>query len=362
MKKTLIALAALAATSAFAQSSVTIYGRLDAGYSATTTTTTTAAGVSTEDKNNGINTDGLATSLWGMKGVEDLGGGLKASFQLEQGVAMDSGLISSTTGANIAPTAKGAPIAAEAQGFNRVSTLGLSGNFGEVKIGRDYTPLFSTIGASDVFGTTGATTVTNFPDGVRASDMVSYSTPNMSGFSAKVMLGRNDNSGAATKTSGNTGLSLSYAAGPLMVGLAWGEIIGNGTVTAGVESKQSGAALVGTYNFGVAKLFAGHTRAKVQTNTAVDTYNESNETNLGVTVPMGAATFMAGIGRNNQDVRTLGVTDGQSGNDYVLGVTYDLSKRTALYLKTGVYNKLDNTAALAGNKAQTTALGVKHTF
>lgn len=356
MKKTLIALAALAATSAFAQSSVTIYGRLDAGYSATTTTGYAAGtGAATEVKNNGINTDGLATSLWGMKGVEDLGGGMKANFQLEQGVAVDSGAIASTTGANLSATA-------EKQGFNRVSTLGLSGNFGEVKIGRDYTPLFATIGASDIFATTGATTVNLFPDGVRASDMVSYSTPAamMGGFGAKVMFGRNDQSTtAATATSRNTGLSLSYAAGPLMVGLAWGEITGN---AAGVSSEQKGAALVGTYNFGAAKLFAGHTRAKAQTNTAVNTYTEANETNLGVTVPMGAATFMAGIGRNNVDSTTAGVTNGTSGNDYVLGVTYDLSKRTALYIKHGVYGKLDNTAALAGGKAQTTALGVKHTF
>lgn len=355
MKKTLIALAALAATSAFAQSSVTIYGRLDAGYSATTSTSYAAGtGTGTETKNNGINTDGLATSLWGMKGVEDLGGGLKANFQLEQGVAMDSGLVASTTGANIAA-------AAEKQGFNRVSTLGLSGNFGEVKIGRDYTPLFSTIGAADVFGTTGATTVNLYPDGVRASDMVSYSTPAMGGFGAKVMLGRNDlSAGATTTTSANTGLSLSYAAGPLYVGFAWGEIKGS---AAGVDSKQNGMALSGTYNFGAAKLFANHTRAKVEPITSVNANVETNETNLGVAVPFGAATFMAGIGRNNVDANVLGTSESASGNDYALGLTYDLSKRTALYIKHGVYNKVDNSATLiTGSKQQTTALGVKHTF
>jgi len=82
-----------------------------------------------------------------------------------------------------------------------------------------------------------------------------------------------------------------------------------------------------------------------------------------VSMPCGAATFMAGIGRNNLDSTTAGVQTSVSGNDYVLGVTYDLSKRTALYVKTGVYNKLDYNAAIAGTtKAQTTAIGVKHTF
>lgn len=353
MKKTLIALAALAATSAFAQSTVTLYGRLDLGY-AQNTTTATAAGVSAETRNNGINNDGLSTSLWGLKGSEDLGGGLKANFQLEQGIALDSGAMGTTTGANLA---------AASVGFNRISTLGLSGNFGEVKLGRDYTPLFSTIGSADIFGTTGATTVNLFPDGVRASDMISYATPNMSGFSAKVMLGRNDTgTTAAAAKSGNTGLSVSYAAGPLMVGAAVGKI---DTTVGVVEGKNDGAAVVASYNLGAAKLFGGYTRAKVQANNAVDSYVNATETNLGVAVPMGAATFLLAYGRNTGRTVATGVeTANVSGNDVVLGVTYDLSKRTSLYAKTGTYNKADGSAAgvNVATKTNTTALGVRHTF
>jgi len=354
MKKTLIALAALAATGAFAQSTVTLYGRLDAGYSANTTTTTTAAGVSTEARDNGINNNGLATSYWGMRGSEDLGGGLRANFNLETDVQIDTGTTGTSAGAG-------------ATAFDRISTIGLSGGFGSVMVGRFYTPMFLATNSTDVFGTAGAYTVNLFTDGVRASDAVWYSTPAMGGFSAMLMLGRNDttNTGAVapasatTATSGVTGLKVNYAAGPLMVTAAYSKVE---STAAGADATATGAAIGGTYDFGVAKLFANYIRGKSET-TASALSTEKTETNLGVSVPMGAVTILAAYGRNTQDtVVAAGVVDGQSGNDYVVGVTYDLSKRTALYVKTGVYNKLDNTALSSGSKTQTTALGMRHLF
>ncbi len=345
MKKTLIALAALAAVSAAsAQSSVTLYGRLDAGYSRTETTTTPAVGASTKTRDNGISSGGLRTSMWGMRGSEDLGGGLKANFKLEQQISMDTGAV--------------------VAGFTRAATVGLSGNFGEVKIGRDETPLYSTLVSADVFGAGGARTVNLYPDADRASDMVSYTTPNMGGFSAKVMVGRNDTSvsgvGATTTKGENTGLSGTYAAGPLMVGLAYGKIEN----TAGVViSETDGAAVVASYDLGVAKLFASHARQEIRPDQALAGNTESDETNLGVAVPMGAITVLASLGRNTKDVTTnAGATTSQSGNDFVLGVTYDLSKRTALYAKAGTYNKLDASTANPATKTTATALGLRHLF
>ncbi|WP_296448185.1 porin [Rhodoferax sp. UBA5149] len=351
MKKTLIALAALAATGAFAQSTVTLYGRLDAGYSANTTTTTTAAGVSTEARDNGINNNGLATSYWGMRGSEDLGGGLRANFNLETDVQIDTGTTGTSAGAG-------------ATAFDRISTIGLSGGFGSVMVGRFYTPMFLSTNSTDVFGTGGAYTVNLFTDGVRASNAVWYSTPAMGGFSAMLMLGRNDTgTTAANATSGVTGLKVNYAAGPLMVTAAYSK---TESTAAGVDLENTGATIGGTYDFGVAKLFANYIRDKNQSNpgfTTFPAFNEKTEANLGVSVPMGAVTILAAYGRNTQDtVVAAGVVDGQSGNDYVVGVTYDLSKRTALYVKTGVYNKLDNTALSSGSKTQTTALGMRHLF
>lgn len=341
MKKSLVALAALAVVgAASAQSTVTIYGRLDAGYSNNVTTATTVAGVSTDTRNHGINNNGLATSYWGMKGSEDLGGGLRANFNLETSVGIDTG--------------------ADGGSFDRISTLGVSGNFGSVMVGRFYTPMFLTTLASDVFGAGGAYTVNLFTDGVRSSDAFWYTTPNMGGFSATLMLGRNDTgTTAAAATTGATGLSASYAAGPLFVG---GALSKTESTAAGVNGETTGSALTATYNFGPAKLFAGHIRGKATTDLTISTFTEQTETNLGVSVPMGAATFMLAYGRNTKDVTTLGVMSGQSGSDVVAGVTYDLSKRTALYFKTGRVNSLDNTTALAGTKTSITSLGMRHLF
>jgi len=341
MKKSLVALAALAVVgAASAQSTVTIYGRLDAGYSATTTTATTTAGVSTDTRANGINNNGLATSYWGMRGSEDLGGGLRANFNLETSVGIDTGAVGA--------------------GFDRISTLGLSGGFGSVMVGRFYTPMFLTTLASDVFGAGGAYTVNLFTDGVRSSDALWYTTPNMGGFSATLMLGRNDTgTTAAAATSGSTGLSGTYAAGPLLVSVAMSKT----ESTVGIVNAQNdGSAITATYDFGAAKLFAGYIRGKTQADTSISTFTESTETNLGVSVPFGAATLMAAYGRNTSDVTTAGVATGQTGSDIVVGVTYDLSKRTALYFKTGRVNTLDNTATLAGTKASITSFGMRHLF
>ncbi len=342
MKKTLIAMAALAATSAFAQSSVTLYGRLDMGYALNTTTTTTPAGVATDTRNNGINNGGLSTNLWGMRGTEDLGGGLKANFVLEGDLTPDNG------------TAGGLTLA-------RVSTLGLSGNFGTVNMGRNYTPLFWTITTNDLFSTTGAGTVNNFPDGARFSDMISYSTPNTGGFVATAMLGRNNTSTTAVATtSGNTGLSARFDQGPLMVGAAYGRING---LAAGVNSVNNGTAFVTSYNFGVAKLDGSYIRGTAQANTAVNTVTTNRETNLGLTMPVGATTLLVGLGRNTRQATTAGVAGAaQSGSDFVIGATYSLSKRTTAYVKTGRYAQLGAVTGVNGTKTNTSAFGLRHTF
>ena len=129
MKKTLIALAAVAATSAaFAQSSVTMFGIVDLG-------------ITSIDEGNeritSVSNEGQASNRLGFRGVEDLGGGMKASFWLEGGFAADDG--TATGGFQ----------------FNRRATLGLSGGFGEIRLGRDYTPTFYNHSAYTVFGTNG---------------------------------------------------------------------------------------------------------------------------------------------------------------------------------------------------------------
>jgi hypothetical protein len=130
MKKSLLALAVLGAFAgvASAQSSVTLYGTVDlnARY-------VKADG---QDRRLTLSQDGINSSQLGFRGVEDLGGGLKAGFNLLAGVNADTG----TTNSKF---------------FNRRSTVSLFSNLGEVRLGRDYTPTFWNLTIFDAFGTNG---------------------------------------------------------------------------------------------------------------------------------------------------------------------------------------------------------------
>jgi predicted porin len=366
MKKTLIALAAVAATgAAFAQSSVTIYGRLDVGMNQQKTTLKQAGATAFYKGNNIVNEDGLSTGLLGFKGTEDLGGGLTANFIHEMDLDMDVGALGVGTG--------------------RDSTLGLAGGFGEIRLGRSYTPLFSTIGASDVFGTTGAGTVNTFGlvnTAVRASNAVFYTSPSFGGVTVKAFVQQNNaqtnaSVGNADKTSAN-GFSIAFANGPLMLAAATGTEKGSsinrlgtltsvtsalataaGTPAAAANAKYTASAVTGTYDLGVAKIFAGFVTAKDDNDTTVvGGERTSKETNVGVSVPMGAVTLMAGFGNN----KTSAAGDAQAakGNDYAVGATYSLSKRTTAYFKTGTYNKYSVNADSV--KTDRTSIGLRHTF
>jgi predicted porin len=369
MKKSLIALAAVAAVSgAFAQSSVTIYGRMDVGMNnQKTTLTETGAAAVFYKGNNLVNEDGLSTGLLGFRGTEDLGGGLKANFIHEMDLDMDVGALGVAAG--------------------RDSTLGLSGGFGEIRLGRSYTPMFTTIGMSDVFGTTGAGTANQYgmaATGVRVSNAVFYTSPNFGGVTVRLMAAQNNaqtqaSVGNAGKTSAQ-GMSVTFAAGKLSLSAAMGSEKGSsidrigavfatsaanattaGTPVANANAKYTGSAISGQYDFGVAKVFAGYISSKDDDNTTVANDElKSTETNLGVAVPMGAITLMAGVGKNK--ATEAGVS--AKGTDVAFGVTYALSKRTTAYAKAGTYNKYSATVGGVTESAKTsrTSVGLRHTF
>ena len=372
------ALAALAVVSAAsAQSSVTFYGVLDAGYSKTENQSS-LGNLGLNSSSSGIGSNGLSTSRWGIRGVEDLGGGLKANFQLESELNVGTG-VAGSTGNNGASVNSVSPL------FNRVATVGLAGNFGEVKLGRDYTPIYSTILASDPFGRVGATTVNLIPAGTRASNMISYSTPTFAGFTVKAMAGENkaevDAIGAtpaSNRSNRSAGLNATYASGPLMVAVGWGQLKGasavDGTIVNGQTAigsaqgdKQDGSAIVATYDFGVAKLFANYIQSEITTAT-LGARLKAKETNIGVSIPLGAFTVLGSFGHNDLDANYSSIYGSGAinakGNDYVLGATYDLSKRTTLYAKTGTYNKVNGTVGTINGdfKTTATAVGVRHSF
>ena len=171
MKKSLLALAVLGAFAgvASAQSSVNLSGTIDLN----------ARYVKNDgsDSRLSLSQDGINSSELRFRGVEDLGGGLKAAFFLVSGVNADTGT-------------------SNAKFWNRKATIGLMGNWGEVRLGRDYTPHFWNYTFYDPFGTQGVasnlalTGSTGGSTTVRASNTIGYLSPNFGGFSGPQTTGK----------------------------------------------------------------------------------------------------------------------------------------------------------------------------
>jgi predicted porin len=350
MKKTLIAVAALAATGAFAQ--VSVYGRLDAGYAQTKSTNiainagTGAATYSAGNyrKNNGVESHNSASSMWGIQGSEDLGGGMKAFFKLEQDVYTANG----NTGASGAGGG-----AANLSGFNRTSLVGVSGGFGSVAFGRDYVPFFKLIGATDINSLSRISTVQrSAASGYSTTgQQIVYTSPNLSGFVGSLAVIADDNStNTATAKEGATNATIQYMNGPLMVGVGFANKKVTATTT---ETKTSATVLAGSYDLGVVRLVGNYISDKVTQTAATDI--KQTELNIGAIMPMGKVTLRAQVGRNNYEE---GAVD-RSGTDMVLGAEYALSAKTALFAKTGTFdkNRLGDDA-----KVQSTAVGVRTVF
>ena len=318
MKKTLIAMAAVAVAGA-ASAQVTLYGILDYGYQ--TTTTETAAGVQTA-ATSGMSTGVQSGSRWGMKGSEDLGGGLTASFQLESSITADTGA---------------------STGFTRTSKVAVGGGFGTFSMGRQYTPTFSLVGGTDVTGTDGTTTSQLYGAGVRSDSLFMYKTPSISGVTV-TLASSGDNvettAGSDTKTA-ITDVAVNYAAGAMTLGAARSS---KQATAAGVQAAATKQTTIGaTYDMGAAKLYINK---MTQTTSAVDT----GETNVGVKMPMGAATLYAGWGRNTG-------TSSVSSSDYVVGADYTMSKRTNAYTRMNKRQLVN-----AGEITNVFSVGLRHQF
>jgi predicted porin len=352
MKKSLIALAVLAASgAAMAQSSVTLYGRLDASVGQTTEDKT-SAGVVTENDQTRIDQSQLNTTFWGLKGTEDLGGGLTANFKLESGFALDTGV--GNTGL-----------------FERTATVGLAGGFGAVNLGRQYTAYDSLRGATNnVWDSNLATTGTVWKTGVtdytnRISNSVRYDSPVFSGISGSVAYGFGEDKTATLDASESISLHIKYVAGPLLVGYAHQEEkLQNGTLAktdpiTGVITPGAAATatytnkydlLGASYDFGVAKLTGSYNQAK-------DSNTKDKEYQVGVSAPFGAFTVAAGYSKATSEEAGRADLDGEG---YTLVGTYDLSKRTTLYV--GYKSTEVEASATAKTEASTFAAGVRHTF
>lgn len=384
MKKSLIALAALAATGAFAQSSVSLYGRLDVGV-ANQVDSQNAGGVSTDAKKNGVTSHNSVSSYWGIMGTEDLGRGLKANFKLEADLFVASGNVGNS-GADSGFAANGATGNTASNGaFNRISLVSLSGNFGTIGLGRDYLPTFSLAASSDAMGQSYLTTVSQaVAAGSTVDRQIVYTSPSFGGFVAKLAYANTDASIASTpalsqdgtaRYSNATGI---YTNGPLMVGLGLGtrELIAGNRGVAGTSTKNDTQLLAASYDFGSFKLMGNYITTKTAaSNLAGD--SRYTETNVSVSIPSGAWNFIAQLGNNKTTTDQAGNAAGDAnGTDWALGAEYALSKRTTAFVKTGITNKLDGVlnitaansltgAAVNGVgdvKRTVSSVGIRHTF
>lgn len=331
----------MAATASFAQSSVTLYGVADLGYNTDKKTVGTVA-----TKLTGLKSI-LSGSRFGLKGTEDLGGGLSANFLMEYSVQPDD------TATSMA---------------NRQSYVGLSGAFGSVNLGRQYTQIhgvqgaFDANGNADAAGWLGGSTST-----VRQSNAIVYTTPSFSGFTAAVELGQGETAqGGNPAVSGNAGnlaaIGLSYANGPLTVKAATETIkltalslTAPGAAAATLSNalaNRKASSLGASYDLGVAKLMALTTTAKA--GSAADN-GKVTTNNFGVSVPMGAATLNATV--SNGKYTDSGAASVKT-SGYQIGANYSLSKRTTAYALLG---QGKNKAATA-TKHDTFAVGIRHTF
>lgn len=394
MKKSLVALAALAVAGvASAQSSVTLFGVVDAavsGYSnksdnisfptlANPFYVDSVKASRTELRNSGYNSSRL-----GFRGTEDLGGGLAASFWLEAPISNDNGQEGIAT-------------------FARRSTVSLSGGFGEIRLGRDYTPTFWNDTVFDPFGTNGVGTnlistansgfgawlgggTTSVPgftnvtgsNYVRASNTIGYFLPpNLGGFYGQVMYGFHERNkfdpGAATPDVANSqrtgryvGGRFGYANGPLDVAASYGQsTIGDdffdGTTT-NVKTFNLGAS----YDFGVVKLFGEYSKAKNEIDNEAIFFTPTTDIDLkgyllGVTVPVGPGLIRASYSAVKYDLNVpatlFGTFDDPKANKFAIGYVHNLSKRTALYATVARIRNKNGAGLTLGGPSFVTSFG-----
>ena len=343
MKKSLVALAVLAASgAAMAQSSVTLFGVVDAGY---------AVGNGSISDKTQLRHSGYNSSRLGFRGTEDLGGGMKASFWLEAGVGNDDGSGQATSALNQAQTA--ANVGTQGLTFNRRSTVSLEGGMGELRLGRDYTPHFWSETAFDPFGTNGVgTNVAAFKGGltgVRASNSIGYLSPSMGGVKLWVQTYMGENASTAAKVGNGNSYRITFDQGKFSAAYAGSKT----TTAAGVTNDTSNMAA--SYDLGVAKLMGQSNSTKI---TGLADLKGSL---IGALVPMAGGTFRISSAQSDRA--------GNKQKQTSVGFVRPMSKRTDLY---ATYARLANSggSAVALNGSATAAnasstgyeFGVKHAF
>ncbi|MDD2811675.1 porin [Rhodoferax sp.] len=334
MKKSLVALAVLAASGAsFAQSAVTVYGVVDA-WVGSVKNDNGATSTSVTQLGDG----GVSPSRWGLKGSEDLGGGLKANFNLEQGFSLDTGAAGNA-----------------ALAFSRQSWVGFSGGFGEVRLGRMTTAFDDVGGSADAVFDSALSPANNgvFISGGytgRPNNGIFYQAPSMGGFSGAVSYSlAEDANGVPAGALSVTSLNLTYGNGPLALQLGYQVDNVNNQVNDTAYTR-----LGGSYNLGVATIMASYGKV---TNVANVSGADVAEWQFGLDYSVSSnLTVSASYARSNDNV-----TAGDFKRDGLgFGASYSLSKRTSVY---GGYES-DKISKAGTNdvKHSLMAVGIRHAF
>jgi len=381
MKKPLVAVAAMAAvTGAMAQA--TIYGTIEQTYNKSTTT----LNGTTISQKSGIGEYQMGTSLIGFKGSEDMDNGIKASYLYEMGISAQT----------------------TASPINRQAFVGLSGGFGAVRIGKQYSQGFLNAVTADPGGATGATgalylaPMTGYNGSeapLRQDQAIQFDLPSFVpglgititkvwGGKNTAALGAGDNTSGTdgVKTGDGTGWAIKYNTGPLYVGFTSDSVTNTG-INFGynddaIAQTLTDAAVPATVN----NLTAGSSTSKNKLSTATITYDLGiakvgyNQTKMAVgaeflkasmtsvSVPLGAVT--AFYSSSSGDINSTSGVDASGGDTSVgvaslkgtqYGANYALSKRTVAYIHAGRLTA-DLTDLGAIKKVNNYGIGIHHSF
>lgn len=338
------AVALLCVNTASAQSSVTLYGRIDASINSLWFSSPRAATART------LSSD---TSFWGLRGSEDMGNGLSALFKLESQFQIDSGNQGSAT-----------------TYFNRESYVGFrSARAGTLLLGAQFTPTVWLTAKVDPFARSNLANIVNlFQGGQRGyqpifNNAVQYISPNVGGFTARAIYAL----GEGANTGNSKAASVEYASGPLILGVSHDDVrlapASVGLPAAQPPAPSSTTSAGGSYDFGAARVVAYYQTNRVARLSRVDGWM------VGAVVPVPTGHIRVGYSRSN-------ITASTEGRQIGIGYFHPLSRRTTVYVNAArIYNE-GSTAVLwparqdivgqglpmAGQDVRGLQIGLRHLF
>ncbi len=335
------------AGSVFAQSSVILYGVADTFVEYTNNNPSPVQGVSGAKSVFRLNSTGLSGPRWGLRGTEDLGGGLSALFVLESGFNVDTGTMAETD-----------------RLFNRQAYVGMESKYGRLTMGRQYTTLYDFLANfSPLYFSNTYEPLNVLLGSPRVDNAVKYKFT-QDGLVAQAHYAFGEQPG---EMQGNAawGGGVIYSSGPYGVVATYDQR--NGPQTTGGHTKSQKAALAGTLQMGLVRLTAGYRWGKDST-AAGSTALRDNLWWAGLGYQLTPAMTLS-AGFYYDDVKSrAGVANPPNPKQYVLQGIYSFSKRTDVYgvvayARDAGLNFAALTTLAAGKTSQTgVALGIRHKF